>query len=446
MNFFGIEVGVNCNASGFKTGLDTCTKLLKGFGSSVAGNMLGADALKGLAASLWENLKQQLAKPREIKLGKIKTGLDSETFQTVASALEASGSSADALATGLAKIATAMEAVRLGGAEGEKAQMAFAALGITVGDLNTKTRQQVFFQMAEGLQAAARAGRITEQQMSALREVLGKSAVEFIPFFERGMGRVVDSMSNKSEEALEKLGKINRTVGEMKKLYELGEDLATEKLLDAWEGAAALPVVGPAIGTAKIAKEYVFGSDSEREEQEKGLADAAERAAERKAKIAGDAASQTAGLNQEQRNREAIAQLDAEKEDHLAKSMTDEEKLARIQQRRLEIQKAMGELHHVEGFVGADDVKKARLEASLAELDAEEFGIEKKGKHDRQPHALKLTSLQQIGAQINTPKSRDPTPDIVRNTARANEILSRVAGGVARVESAIRQKASTFED
>jgi hypothetical protein len=208
------------NSAGFDAGLkeaekkvETAAKTFSGsFESALGGNFVsnlfaksfgavGAGAIATLAESLASKLQEEF---KQIQIGSQLTNLDTQTFQRVRNIVEATGGSAEQLATSMQHVATAIEHVKDGGEAGEKAGRALLTLGASLEDIRNENYQKVFFQIAESLKDA----ELTAEKMNALREVLGRGGVALLPAFRKGFDNELAVRGTISDEDLKKLKEI----------------------------------------------------------------------------------------------------------------------------------------------------------------------------------------------------------------------------------------------
>lgn len=444
-NIFGIEIGVGLNANGLKEGIQQVNAELAKFSTGLVARFAGVDALKELGHKIYDTFKESLEQVKDIRVGTIKTGLDKETFQTVRNALDASGSSVDQFATALGFIAQRMVDVKEGGEEGEKAAKAFATLNVSLSDLQSKGRQQIFFQIAEGLQAAAKAGKLTEDQIDALKTTIGKAAVDFVPFFARGTDNVSDQITNKSEEEIARLQELAKRSKETASVWKLameqGGEYAAHIVEYATDLADALVVAGKRMFGGRT-EQLRHEIREQQAEQEKELASKIAAVNEReRAKREQEVVEQTAE-NRKQRNRETIAQADFDREKSEEKLLSKAERHARLQAKIKDLQTEADRLSG-KSFKGAsyvpqegDDVKRAKILAYIAELKAEDAGLEKGGSGNFRQN---VNELQKIGAAISVPGGNSAMQSAVQETARNSQqtvaLLNRANQTLQRLEA-----------
>src|SRR2546425_2674735 len=104
----GIEIGVGLNIDSFRRGMDAVGRALKNFGSSFAGQYLGADMLIRIAGAVKDAFLSGLETVRTAKIGALKMGVDKQTFQQINNALSAGGSDAEQFDKALVKLAETM--------------------------------------------------------------------------------------------------------------------------------------------------------------------------------------------------------------------------------------------------------------------------------------------------------------------------------------------------
>jgi hypothetical protein len=225
-----VKVKIGGDGTGFKAALDKARDQAKGFGTTLASGVLtkfGSAALSIIPtiadkvlsifdpSKLFERIEQVVQRAKEIKIGSIRTGLDIETFQRVDNVMESVGLTAHSAAAAIDRLAKAQDEVNNGSVEftrdTAKIAEAFAVLGVSIADVKSKSPQELFMQLGFALQSAANSGKLTGEQLAAIRTVLGRAGGELIPAFAKGLdtGTAAD-LANFSEK-------------EVKNISELGE-------------------------------------------------------------------------------------------------------------------------------------------------------------------------------------------------------------------------------
>lgn len=386
----GIEIGANLNAQGFADGMKQIQRSLSKFGTETISKYFGFDALKSLFGKVSDALDGLLEKRKEIKIGTAETGLDAQTFQLVNNGLKATEASAETLARAFEHVAEQMQKVKEGGEEGIKAAKAFATFGVSVEDVGKKSRQAITFQLMDGLRAAAQEGRVTEEQITALKDTLGKGAVQLLPFIARGQGKLADQFGIKSPEELKELDEFAQKTGERKAGWQAGMD----KIAVAWGGALNfLADMGDAI---KVSAQRALGDKGaqfkgdirkevdEREKLNNQVQENLMRSRIAEAKRAADVAAEEQAA---QDQREKIAQFEFKRDEAREKMLSPEERSQHLNQSISDIRGRLGS----EG----DPVKRAQMEATIAEYELERQGLMRKtGATFHQG----INELQKVGA------------------------------------------------
>ena len=202
-----LDVEISGNAAGFATALNKAKADAKTFASDVSGGVFKnfntgfAGVVNGLkygligAASalplaIYAAFREVEQRSKDIKLGSIRTGLDTSTFQHVQNVTESADGSMGEVAHAFDHIAKVQQEIKAGSVDTtkdvSKLQDAFVALGVSLADLDKASPQALFFKIAASLKDAAAAGKLTGEQTAALMEVLGKSGNELLPVFAKG--------------------------------------------------------------------------------------------------------------------------------------------------------------------------------------------------------------------------------------------------------------------
>jgi hypothetical protein len=366
---------------------------------------------------------------KEVKIGSLKTGLDPQTFQAVSAGLEASGSSADAFATALLHVAQAMEEAKETSPEGEKIRRSFAALGVSLSDIETKSRQAIAFQLIGGLREAAREGKLTEEQLTALKAVFGKAAIEFVPFIARGTNDVLDQMLVKGEEELALLGKLRRATAEWLTLWKVAKESAAESIIKH------APEIAPRATLAALAiHKFVFGDPKETKAAEAG-ADKMESSVQAQLKKRAEAkVAERAAEDAQQSRREKIAQLEYDRDEALAKTLTKEERKTKLLEKQAELKRRLE--------TELDDVRRAQLQATLAENAAEQASLASGTRGDRLKPGV--TDAQRIGALIRSPGDNDGAKQSAAHLREIKEQNKSILGTLRAIDYDIRKTPNAF--
>ncbi|NBV22254.1 MAG: hypothetical protein EB141_10330 [Verrucomicrobia bacterium] len=221
-----LDVEIGGNAAGFATALnkakadaktfagDVSGGVFKNFNTGFAGVVTGLKygligAIVGIPALLASKFSELQDRAKAVKIGTIRTGLDVDQFQRVQNTTESVGLDSSSAAHAIDHIAKAQQELKSGSLDAtrqtDKLAAAFAALGVNVSEIERLSPQQLFFRIASAMQDAAAAGKLTGEQLAAMKEVLGKSGPELIPAFAKGFEGNIKDTSNLSGEEVTKL-------------------------------------------------------------------------------------------------------------------------------------------------------------------------------------------------------------------------------------------------
>lgn len=232
-----LNVDIGGNAAGFATALnkakadastfasDVSSGVFKNFNQGFAGIVqhwkLGlVAAVGGFGASLFSKFNEIQERAKQIKIGTLRTGLDADQYQRVQNVTESTGTDASAAAHAIDHIGKAKAELQHGSLdatrETDKLAGAFAALGVSVSEVERLSPQQLFFRIAEAMKDAASAGKLTAEQMAAVREVMGRGGMELMPAFAKGFEGNFKDVGNLSEADVSKLTKDSRALDGVK--------------------------------------------------------------------------------------------------------------------------------------------------------------------------------------------------------------------------------------
>lgn len=204
-----IKLGVD--ASTVASGMRTVVSSMGSYGQAIKDaftNPLGAvkDMLSGLAAQLKSTFDDLQQRAIDTKKFAELANLSQSAAQPLVLAAQGAGVDPDAIAKSMLKVAEAMEKVKKGKEGGADALKSFSELGVTLDDLKTKNYQQIWFAIATAMHEAT----ISQTQLVAGFEVMGKGFETLVPLFKRGPNNPVDQMKTQSDEDLKKLQQMDK--------------------------------------------------------------------------------------------------------------------------------------------------------------------------------------------------------------------------------------------
>jgi len=247
-----LKIKISGDGSGFAATLDKAKSQASGFASHLAGDVGNGFSKSFLGiipgvqhaianifdpSAIIEKFNERLHRAKDIKLGAIRTQMDTDSFQRLNNALESVGLDAGTATMAIGKLASAQEAVANGSVDGTKNTVklaeAMASIGVSLEDIQKKSPQQLFQQIANSMQGAAAEGKVSGEQLSALREMFGKSALELLPVFAKGTEGSLADVGNIDEKEIKKLSAIGKQWKEFKAILGDASDAPAR-----WTGAA----------------------------------------------------------------------------------------------------------------------------------------------------------------------------------------------------------------
>lgn len=222
---FAIKAGNNITSffSGISAGVTTALSALSGFIGGINDTIESIGALNDAANSL---------------------GIAVEVFQGLAHAAGLSGVGVEGLTQGLTKMTQIMGQALDGSAS---AISAFAAIGITVADLQGKSPEEVLMLVADGLAAIDNPA----QRTAAAMEIFGKSGARLLPFLSAGSAGIRDL-----QEEAAALGLV-LSADAVANIDALGDEL--DKLKGTAKGAFNILTASLAPALIDIAKALIEG-------------------------------------------------------------------------------------------------------------------------------------------------------------------------------------------
>ena len=261
-----LDIAITGNSAGFATALNKAKEDARNFSTDVSGGIfkgfnqgfagLVANWRVGLIASvvgipalLGQKFAEIQERAKAIKLGSIRTGLSTDEFQRVSNVTESTGLDTSSAAHAIDHIAKAQAELKHGSLDAtrqtDKLASAFASLGISVAQVESLSPQQLFFKIAEAMKEAAAQGKLTGEQIAAMKEVLGKAGPELIPAFAKGFEGTIKDTANLTEEEVNKMVKSSKMLDGVKGVW--GEYLKTIASL-----------AGMSVGGYKLAAAWLF--------------------------------------------------------------------------------------------------------------------------------------------------------------------------------------------
>lgn len=204
-----IKLGVDASSVG--SGMRMVVSSMGSYGQAIKDaftNPLGAvkDMLSGLASQLKATFDDLQQRALDTKKFAELANLSQHAAQPLMLSAQGAGVDPDAIAKSMLKVAEAMEKVKKGKEGGADALKSFSELGVTLDDLKTRNYQEIWFKIAAAMHEAT----ISQTQLVAGFEVMGKGFETLVPVFKRGPNNPIDQMKMQSDEDLKRLQQIDR--------------------------------------------------------------------------------------------------------------------------------------------------------------------------------------------------------------------------------------------
>lgn len=161
------------NASLFAKGMEIGGKALKGVATAAAA---AGVAIGGVVAGLVKGATDTAKAGDEIDKMSQKLGMSAEAYQEWDYVLKISGTEMSNMQTGLKTLTNKLDDAKNGSAG---AQEMFAKLGLSMGELNTMSREDVFAAVINGFQGMAD----STERAALANDLFGKSGQELTPLF-----------------------------------------------------------------------------------------------------------------------------------------------------------------------------------------------------------------------------------------------------------------------
>jgi hypothetical protein len=275
----------------------------------VAGTAIGGLLLKGFSAAE-AKLDELIQKAKEIRVGSIRTGMDTQKFQQVSNVFDSKGSSIEKYESSSEHLNDAQQKILDGEDEGAKLQRSFARLGVTMEDLKKKNFQQVWFEIAENMRYA----EITGEKLAAMKDIFGKNPDELIPVFKEGFEGKIANRATLSDKELKD---VNEYGAAKKDFAAIGSMIGLEAA-KAWMNANAFQIVA-----ARLLFRLGSPRGPNEERMSKRLVDEKTEKAEAQAQIAGNAKDEKKKRDDLKKRAEEIAKKMAEAEKDAAKEQVE---------------------------------------------------------------------------------------------------------------------------
>lgn len=156
-----------------KTGKNFGSKFLK-IGAGVI--TAGASAISGAAASVWKGAMDTMEQADTIDKTSQKLGLSTQAFQEWDYVLNLAGTSMSNMSTGMKTLTNKLDDAKNGSSS---AQEMFAKLGLSMDDLNSMSREDVFGAVIRGMQNL----EDSTDRAALANDLFGKSGQELTPVF-----------------------------------------------------------------------------------------------------------------------------------------------------------------------------------------------------------------------------------------------------------------------
>jgi hypothetical protein len=163
----------------------------KGLFGAVAEHFIGVAALYKAGELVEEGVKKAVEMAHEVRAISQDIGSSTDMIQVYAETFDGT----EHLTTAFKSLAEAREKAMRGGPAAEKFIQDFARLGVSMDDLRAKNMDELFHQVGEQIKGATIDGR----ELANVAEVLGKSGVNMIDGFKRGLTEVHAEMAKKGE-------------------------------------------------------------------------------------------------------------------------------------------------------------------------------------------------------------------------------------------------------
>jgi hypothetical protein len=171
-------------------------------------DLIGLEALHKIGDFALERTKQALEMAHNIRSISQDIGASTEMVQVYGEVFDGT----ESLTTAFKSLAEAQGKALEAGPEAAKYQDALARLGVSIEDLKSKSTDQLFQQIGEGIKDAT----VDATELADVAEVLGKSGVKMIDGFKRGIQETHEEMAKGgqiiSKQELDQLEEAKRSI------------------------------------------------------------------------------------------------------------------------------------------------------------------------------------------------------------------------------------------
>lgn len=236
MDLFDLMAVIRLDKSGYEQGLNEASKEASAWQSKVktalgTAGKVGAAAFTAIATgtaaattAMIAGAKQTAAYGDNIDKMSQKLGLSAESYQKWDYVLGQAGTSIDSMQTGLKTLTNKLDDAKNGSAD---AQKMFANLGLSLEDLNSMSREDIFEQVIYGFQGMAD----STERAALANDLFGRSGQELTPLFNAATEETMELMQaaedlgfvmsdnavKSSAEFQDSLDTLQRTVGGLKR-------------------------------------------------------------------------------------------------------------------------------------------------------------------------------------------------------------------------------------
>ena len=295
-------------------------------------------------------------------------------FRSVSNVTESTGLDAGSAAHAIDHIAKAQSELKHGSLDAtrqtDKLASAFAALGISVAQVESLSPQQLFFKIAEAMQEAAAQGKLTGEQIAAMKEVLGKAGPELIPAFAKGFSGNLNAELNTLTE--DQIKDATAAAGKLKTLQMLWQS-GLQNLLTGNRNGDDLAWYNPARWISGATSYFLGAADLSTEVSNEPVNEAQRAGRERltqrdQARLEADAEKRDQAIHDKKFGEEA-KKLEAEIAAERLKQGTPEEKRAALLKDIAEHEKEIAEIRKRMTGYAAYSETEARLRIDKEELE-----------------------------------------------------------------------------
>lgn len=196
MNLFDLAAKLTLDSSEYEKGLSDAEKKGSGFGSKLAGAVkvgtaavaaLGTAAV-GMTTQLIKGTTAAAEHGDQIDKMSQKLGLSTDAYQKWDYVLGQAGADITSMSTGMKTLTNKLDDAKNGSAD---AQAMFAKLGLSMEDLNSMSREEVFENVIYGFQGMAD----STERAALANDLFGKSGQELTPLFNQSVEETKELMA-----------------------------------------------------------------------------------------------------------------------------------------------------------------------------------------------------------------------------------------------------------